>query len=457
MNSRLLAILLAGTMLFVAPLAEAHRVAGVITSVRNVRDLLASADSLWVATSGGVSRYSRSTRGLLAHYNSQHGLDSPEVVRLAATQEKGRFVLKAYTKKSVCRLVGEHFVCKKLERESRRPGQRVSLDYERGMRVTKRLSLDGATFLGTAQDGAYFDGQALEQAGLPDAHVSALSVFADALYVGTFNGGLARVSPGNEVLSLAGPGPLVNALAAGPNHLFVGTSEGLFQSADGLSFERIDFVEQAVVGLAFDGTSVWASTPGALYRIPDGGGPPMDVWWIPGGSRSLQKVSAAPGWLWLATEDRGAIRMQLSAQLRSRDRPFEVFDRASGLPSSWSLAVAARGDGSALVTTLRSGLAQIGAAQTGQALSLPLHPWGLSALWDGAGTWVGTQGGAAFVPDAALGPTSLAAAAQIEPVEGLPHPCVHALLRDPRTAYRDRIWLGTENGLAWLHAPTKSN
>ena len=92
-------------------------------------------------------------------------------------------------------------------------------------------------------------------------------------------------------------------------------------------------------------------TPGALYRIRDGKGPRSDVWWLPGGSRSLQKVSAVPGTLWLGTEDRGAIRMQVTPTTVAKDKPFEVFDRGRAMPSSWSLAVAAKSDGSAWMTT----------------------------------------------------------------------------------------------------------
>src|SRR5690606_3691178 len=199
---------------------------------------------------------------------------------------------------------------------------------------------------------------------------------------------------------------------------------------------------------AFDGTSIWATSPGAIYRIKDGKGPPSDVWWVPGGSRSLQKVSAIPGTVWFGTEDRGAIVMNVGPNTVSKDKPFTVFDRSAGLASSWSLAVAAMPNGGAFMTTLREGVSFIspeekneqGSKRSQRRISLPLSDWGLAALATENGAWIGTQGGAAFVPADAT-PPSL--------IKGLPDERVHAFLEDKRKGRPARLYIGTENGLAW--------
>jgi ligand-binding sensor domain-containing protein len=240
----------------------------------------------------------------------------------------------------------------------------------------------------------------------------------------------------------------VNALLATPRHLFVGTSEGLFRSSNGFDFERVQIVEDAVVGLSTDGTSVWASTPGALYRIKDGKdgkGPASDVWWMPGGSRSLQKVDARAGAVWIGTEDRGAVLMTPGPRTMAKDKPFSVFDKSSGLSSSWSLAVAPLPAGGALMTTLREGTYLIDQGGTATALSLPVGGWGLSTLVEDDSAWIGTQDGAAHLDLKTLSATR---------IRDLPDERVHAFLRDPR--HPERLYVGTEAGLAWCETNPSS-
>jgi ligand-binding sensor domain-containing protein len=259
------------------------------------------------------------------------------------------------------------------------------------------------------------------------------------LWVGTFNGGLAKQDEHGRIRPFSSPGMLVNALVTGPSQLFLGTAEGLFKTKDGTTFEQVKLVEQAVVGLAYDGTSIWVTTPGALYRIRDGHGPRSDIWWMPGGSRSLQKVSAVPGYVWFRTEDRGAIRMKIGPTTVARDKPFTVYDRGQGLTSSWSLAVAARPDGSAWMTTLREGVTFI--PRHGESVRVPtgVSDWGLSALAVEDGVFIGSQNGATFVKN--NGEHS-------HLVRQLPDARVHAFLLDDRNKKTRRLWIGTENGLA---------
>ncbi len=133
--------------------------------------------------------------------------------------------------------------------------------------------------------------------------------------------------------------------------------------------------------------------------------------------------------------------MDLSKRLTAKDKPFSVFDKTQGIDSSWSLAVAGRPDGSALMTTLREGLFRIHADGSFEAVPAPVSDWGLSVYPDEHGVWVGTQGGAAYVPDDG---------SPARRVVGLPDQNVHVIYRDPRSGLRSRIWLGTENGLCWV-------
>jgi len=65
---------------------------------------------------------------------------------------------------------------------------------------------------------------------------------------------------------------------------------------------------------------------------------------------------------------------------------------------------------------------------------------GLNALAVPGGVWVGSQEGAAYLSDDGR---------ERHRVAGLPDERVHAFLLDSRPAYAGRLWMGTENGLAW--------
>lgn len=279
---------------------------------------------------------------------------------------------------------------------------------------------------------------------LPGPHVTALCRFRGELWVGTFNHGAARLiqddaDPARDVFNpWRGSPRFVNALLGTSERLYVGTNEGLFISKDGRSFERSDFVLGAVGGLAFDGVSVWAATSGALYRVKESRGPRSDVWWSPGGSRSLQKLGAAPGVVWLGSEDRGAIRLDTSARLVARDKPFEVFDLSTSGPSSWVLEAIGLGRGRAVVVTLNQGAWLVDARGTARSLGELPHAWGWTARPVGDRLFFGTQGGAAALSERG-----------VEHVEGLPDPKVHVFLEDESGGARG-VWIGTEGGLAWL-------
>lgn len=431
-------LVLAGALVVFLPRAAAAQechVRGVTTYTGNVRDVLATPDAYWVASDGGIEEYERASRKLLRTYTHLDGLSALSVARLRRNQH-GNVV--AVLGDSVCTLWGSRFTCvPRTNSETERP---LEFRYHQGARVSVEKRLPEGRLVGTAGGHAYLGEARLGTPMLPDRHITALSVFQEKLWVGTFNGGLAREHEKDQFQPIPSPKMHINALQTGREHLFVGTSDGLFKTNDGVKFERVELVEQAVVGLAFDGTSIWATTPGALYRIRDGRGPPSDVWWMPGGARSLQKVSAVPGYVWFGTEDRGAIVMKVGARTTASDKPFTVFDRGKGLASSWSLAVAAAPDGGAWMTTLREGLTFIPPRGESYRVKTGVSDWGLSALATPGGVWVGSPNGAAFVEEG--GKVARA-------ISDLPDPRVHAFLLDRRKENAGRLWIGTENGLAW--------
>jgi hypothetical protein len=439
---RALGGLLAIALLSRAEFGEAKqcRVQAVTTYTGLVHDVLATADSLFVASDGGIEEFDRKTRQLKRKYTHLDGLARLSVSELS---QSSHGTLIAKTDDSQCTLLAGRFECAPRKHQSKSTVLRFS--YHAGARVTAELPLKEGKLVGTAGKHAFLAGVPLAENQLPDRHITALALFLGRLWVGTFNGGLASEDSAGKLHPHPSPDRLINALAPGKEHLFVGTSRGLYRTKDGSTFEKVAFVEDAVVGLAFDGTSMWATSPGAIYRIKDGPGPASDVWWLPGGSRSLQKVSAVPGAVWFGTEDRGAILMKVGPRIVSKDKLFTVFDRTSGIDSSWSLAVAALPGGGALVTTLREGLTYIPARGSPRPVAASVSDWGLAALATAGGAWIGTQGGAAYVSDEGHTATL---------IEGLPDERVHVFLEEKRKGRPTRLYIGTENGLAWCEPTT---
>src|SRR5262249_36285413 len=135
---------------------------------------------------------------------------------------------------------------------------------------------------------------------------------------------------------------------------------GFFFSHDGRAFTRVERLgSRAASGAALDGKHLWVATPGALYRLrprpaASGQGPAVaQVFWMPGGSRAVQAVAASGGRVWLATEDRGVVRLDVATGT------FTAIDRAAGLASSWTVDVAVDAAGVVHAATLRHGLVRL--------------------------------------------------------------------------------------------------
>jgi ligand-binding sensor domain-containing protein len=296
-----------------------------------------------------------------------------------------------------------------------------------GQRVTAEVQVGGRTFVGTAGAGVWLAParRLTPEDQICSNSIVALASFAGRIWYGSFDEGLCSFD-GRHFTRAALPAVMINDLLADGGLLYVATTRGLFFSADGRQFRAVRALgDRPVVDLASDGRTLWAVTPVSLWRLPlhPGCGVPRSHW-LPGNSHALQAVDVAGGTVWIATEDRGLLR-------QSGPR-FEVFDRAAGLPSSWSVDVAATPDGGAFAATLRDGLVRIEPDGRVHAVAVVLDPWLLHVSAAGGTLWVGTQGGAAVI-----------AGGVVAPLGNLPHPSVHALLPTPQG-----VWVATEGGTA---------
>jgi ligand-binding sensor domain-containing protein len=420
--------MLAAATLLAASLAAASLPARVVTSTADVEGLAADVDggTLWVATRGGLEEYDLATLGRRRLYTTADGLAANAVRTVAAGG--GRVV--ARTERATCERLGDGFSCAPAPPLPLAPP--VATRTFRGARVTAELEAGGVRFVGTAGAGLWRAGASprlLTPGGqVCGNHVVALARFRGRLFLGTFDQGLCAFD-GTRFRAVPAPFRMINALAATPGALYVATTRGLFATRDGARFRRVPLVDgRGVTDLAIDGRLVWAVSPVTLWRVPLDGGRPRG-WFLPGGSRALQAVDARGGVVWLASEDRGALRF--------RDGRFTIFDRAAGLPTSWSVDVAVADDGGAYVATLRHGLVRVD--PDGRSAVVPGLPdaWLLRLARDRSGLWVGTQGGAARLD-----------ADGVHGLLGLPNPCVHAVLADGPT-----LWVATEGGIGVYAAP----
>ncbi|MFW6066932.1 MAG: hypothetical protein ACOC97_01235 [Myxococcota bacterium] len=395
-----------------------------LTNTEHVEDLALDGATLWVATHGGLERYDLARGERTRVFTTLDGLDHNHV-RSVAVQGA---TVQARTSGATCMLEDGRFRCA--------PGgtpfaPRIApADRRAGHRVTRTLERGPNRYVGTAGGGVFVvRGDARPRRLTPEGqicgnHVTDVVGHGGRTYVGTFADGLC-VTDGEGFRRLETPFRMVNDLESTPHGLFVVATEGAFRSRDGVRFERA-FERQApgaANGLAFDGTHLWMTTPAAVFRMRlRRGDAPSRAWWRPGGSTAVQDVAVAPdGAAWVATEDRGAVRIE--------DDAVRVLDRAAGLPSSWALVVDAAPGGSAVVGTLRHGAVRIEPDGTRASLDLP-DPWLLRVRAQDGRLYLGTQGGA-FVM----------AGDRLRAIPHVPDPRVHEIRE-----IDGRLWVGTEGG-----------
>lgn len=398
----------------------------VFTNTEYVEGLAATASALWVATRGGVEEYDLRTWQRRRVYTTNDGLPTTAIRDVQVVE--GAVV--AVLADARCVLRDGSFRCAPgTAPEPPAPG---TPQLFKGARITAELQLGPRRLLGTAGQGVWLAGvhaRRLTPAGqLCGNHIMAVAEFANETWLGTFDEGLCRFD-GRAFFNVSAPFRMVNAMASTTHGLFVATASGLFRTRDGRHFESVFlFDTRAINDLAVDGDTLWATSPAVLWKIPLGRHGLPRGYWQPGGTHSLQAVDVANGQVWLASEDRGLLRMH--------GRKFDVFDRAAGLPTSWMVDVAALPDGSVYGASLRHGLVHVD--QNGKATPVAeiSDPWLLRVSRGERGLWVGTQSGAASLD-----------AAGAHALPSLPHPCVHAIASSTAG-----VWVGTEGGLA-LYEP----
>jgi hypothetical protein len=374
------------------------------SSARDARAIAADDAHVWIATGGGLDRYTRATRER-RHFGVQDGLDTLDVRSVESTSAG----IVARTGTSRCALSrGERFLCSLAKAA---PAKAENLALLQGYPISASLRVGSDTYVATRGGGAFFApaGDSSKAVALtsaskePASFVHAGAVFGNALWLGTFDDGLYRVpldpqgrptgALAQTARSVKSPARLVNRLVAttGKNSaLYVGASEGLFVTRDGATFTRVNAIApHAITGLAATPTHLWVSSTEALYRLAlDGQGPVQRSFVRPGGSHAIQAVTVSDdGVAWLATEDRGVVRVD-------NDGSIHTYDRVAGLPSSWFVAVDTDGAGGVIATSLRHGAVHLGRDGAWSKLDWAPSPWGLGVRRDSLRTCLATQGGA---------------------------------------------------------------
>ena len=178
--------------------------------------------------------------------------------------------------------------------------------------------------------------------GLVDGSVSALTIDRDDLWVGTWNGGLARyATPSGRVrpfdAGAAAVAPLsVRSITATPRHVFVGTLQGLsvYSKASGRwrqlpPFDAADVPDRisAVVAVGPDvyvatlGRGLWRSEAGRAVQSGGGGWQRVEAGesGLPG--PHLNTLLVDDNRIWIGTQDLGVVMLDTDSQrLTSFDR-----------------------------------------------------------------------------------------------------------------------------------------
>jgi hypothetical protein len=412
------------------------------SSARDARSLACDDDFVWIATGGGLDRYARATRER-RHFGVESGLDTLDV----RSVESATSGLVVSTATSRCSLSGDRFLCKAAPPAKAQP---ANLTLFQGHPVAARVRVGSDAWIATRGGGAFFvpGDDATKAIALtatssdPAGFIHTGTVFRGSLWLGTFDDGLYRVPLGPDgkptgplastALRMKSPVRLVNRIVATTGKdaaLFVGASEGLFVSRDGVKLVRVEAIApNAVTGLAATDRHLWVTTTEALYRLPvSGQGPVQRSFVRPGGSHAIQAVAVdARGSAWLATEDRGVVRVD-------DDRTIHGYDRVAGLPSSWFVAIDTDGAGGAIASSLRHGAVRIARDGSWSPLAWAPSPWGLGVRHDRDRTCLATQGGARCETKGG----------ELETLVSLPDPRVHTFI-----PLGDSVLVGTEAGAA---------
>ncbi len=423
-----------------ASAAEAAPKRTLYTNTSAVEDLLVLGDRLWVATRGGLELYDLRTRQRLTLLTTESGLPANRIDRLGVDGEGGRqgAELWAHVGGAVCSIElrggpRPKIGCMSAPEAPKQLAVPVAAPRFQGARITREATWRGHRIVGTATAGVWLDDEDLTPLqAICSNHIVAMTRFAGRTWFGSFDEGLCALDEAGWQ-RVPGAFRMINDLLAVEGALFVAASEGLFVTRDGEHFRRVTALKEPVADLAYDERrrEVLAVTNTTLWRLASSGGRARALF-RPGGSRSLQAVTVAgDGVVWLASEDRGALKLV-------GDR-VEIYDALAGLPSSWAIDVGVSKEGVAYVGTLRHGAVALAldGSPPGPSEVRALHGtetgrWTLSVTpaLEG-GVWVGAQDGLTRI-----------AGSTRQPLSGVPHPCVHAVFEPDA----HQLWIGTEGG-----------
>ncbi len=284
--------------------------------------------------------------------------------------------------------------------------------------------------------------------------VPRLGANGDELWVGSEQGGLARVDAGGRVVAThPGLPPVsVNGILEGKGpdgepEVWVSTFGAGLARWSGGAWSRVGVREGMPSLFATDLAEtrslgghrvVWAATVAGLVRLEAGQLRVFTVrWGLPIDTvYRLKRDPYRPDALWIGTAGAGVLHHQ--------EGDWRLHDAPSGLPGNAVLSLAqgrSPGGPSVLVGTAE-GLARF---RAGRWWPIPL-PAGLrstrvNVLHEEAGgraLWVGTLGGLARLTEGRWERWAQA--------EGLPHPAVGALLPDRDSRGRPQLWVGTQGG-----------
>jgi ligand-binding sensor domain-containing protein len=316
-----------------------------------------------------------------------------------------------------------------------------------GMSLSPEARHEEATRAPPTSNAARAEPTAGPTPGPSSFFVRTIVAFHGRVWVGTFNDGIFVIDASPDELverpevaaqatRVPAPFRMVNDAVELGGSLYVAANEGLFVSGDGNHFERVRQVEaRGVTALATDGRSLYATTTSALWKLrtTDRRQLLTATWWRPAGSRSLQGVVVEKNAVWLASEDRGAIRFD--------GKVFTSYDRLAGLPTSWVVSIAGDGRGGVFAASLRDGAMHIDPTGAYAPVRGVPSAWGLTVAHVAGQVCVGTQEGAACCED----PSSPGASAPslLRTLDRLPDPRVHAFLRA-----RKGLVVGTEAGIS---------
>ena len=347
----------------------------------------------------------------------------------------------------------------------------VDSDEPTDIQVFARARWRGRRYLATDEGARVADGAGgwteLDLGGMPCGdRIAAVTVFDDALWVGSFDRGLCRYD-GRAWTRFSGSAYLasdmVNDLAADGDKLLVATLAGLTiieriehsaqlaQPADGWRFtvsRSADCADDpraacpwhpSVTGVTVDEVNgdVWVVDTGSAHRLPRAGARTKrwSRFYRGAGltSARLTRVAARDGIVAVATGDRGL-------HIRRHRGNFVTVDDQHGLADNWVMDVAFDDAGALWVASCTRGVSVLrgGEWKTLTTRDGLVDDYALAVVPIDGRIWIGTLNGLTVLePDGT--------AASLTVADGLGGGEVHDIAK-----WRGRVWVATDGGLTVL-------